>query len=138
MKKDSSRKEQKQREIIGIDLGDKVSHYVVINEDGEVVEEGTFRNQITSIEKHFRGEPRRIALEVGAQSAWITRQLQQMGHEVIVANARQVKWITASDQKRPRRCEEVSVACQGRRAATSAHRASQCRATGRIKYDSRS
>ena len=102
MKKDSSRKEQKPGEIIGIDLGDKVSRYVVINEDGEVVEEGTFRNQITSIEKHFRGEPRRIALEVGAQSAWITRQLQQMGHEVIVANARQVKWITSSDQKSDR------------------------------------
>lgn len=102
MKKDSNRKEQTRPEVIGIDLGDKVSRYVVLNEDGEVVEEGTFRNQITSIEKHFRGEPRRIALEVGAQSAWIARQLKQLGHEVIVANARQVKWITASDQKSDR------------------------------------
>jgi hypothetical protein len=102
MKKDNSRKEEKQREIVGIDLGDKVSHYAVINEEGEVVEEGTFRNQTTSIDKHFRGQPRRIALEVGAQSAWISRQLQQLGHEVIVANARQVRWITASDQKSDR------------------------------------
>ncbi|HEY4363347.1 MAG TPA: IS110 family transposase [Bryobacteraceae bacterium] len=53
-------------------------------------------------EKHFGGEPKRIALEVGAQSAWIGRQLKEMGHEVIVANARQVKWITASDQKSDR------------------------------------
>jgi transposase len=102
MKKDNSRKEEKQREIVGIDLGDKVSHYAVINEEGEVVEEGTFRNQTTSIDKHFRGQPRRIALEVGAPSAWISRQLQQLGHEVIVANARQVRWITASDQKSDR------------------------------------
>jgi transposase len=102
MRKDRSKTTEKQREIIGIDLGDKVSRYAVLNEDGEVVEEGTFRNQTTSIEKHFRGEPRRIALEVGAQSAWIARELQEMGHEVIVANARQVKWITASDQKSDR------------------------------------
>lgn len=102
MKTDNKRKELKQPEVIGIDLGDKVGRYVVLNEDGEVVEDGTFRNQLTSIEKHFRGEPRRIALEVGAQSAWIARQLKQLGHEVIVANARQVKWITASNQKSDR------------------------------------
>ncbi|HEY4363348.1 MAG TPA: hypothetical protein VGN17_20445 [Bryobacteraceae bacterium] len=51
MKKTNNGKEQKTREIIGIDLGDKVSHYVVINENGDVVEEGTFRNQVTSIRK---------------------------------------------------------------------------------------
>jgi len=102
MKSNHSKKESIQREIVGIDLGDKVSRYAVVNHDGEVVEEGTFRNQSTSIEKHFRGERRRIALEVGAQSAWIARQLREMGHEVIVANARQVRWITASDQKNDR------------------------------------
>jgi len=102
MKKNSAERKRMQREIIGIDLGDKVSRYAVINDDSEVIEEGTFRNQITSIDKHFRGEPRRIALEVGAQSAWIARQLREMGHEVIVANARQVKWITGSDQKNDR------------------------------------
>jgi transposase len=64
-----------------------------------VVEEGSFRNQVSSIEAHFGGEPRRIALEAGAQSAWISRELKNRGHEVIVANARQLKWITASDTK---------------------------------------
>jgi transposase len=86
-------------EIIGIDLGDKVSRYCIVDRDGAVVEEGSFRNQVSSIEKHFAGEPRRIALEAGAQSAWIGRELQRLGHEVIVANARQVKWIAASDTK---------------------------------------
>jgi transposase len=86
-------------ETIGIDLGDKMSHYAVVDRDGEVVEEGSFRNQAGSIEKHFSGERRRIALETGAQSAWIARELEKLGHEVIVANARQVKWITSSDQK---------------------------------------
>ena len=91
---------QKQmRETIGIDLGDKVSRYCIINQEGEVVEEGSFRNQTSSIEKHFGDQPRQIALEAGAQSAWISRELKKLGHEVIVANPRDLKWITASDTK---------------------------------------
>jgi|HubBroStandDraft_2_1064218.scaffolds.fasta_scaffold65144_2 transposase len=102
MKKLSKTQRQMDVETIGIDLGDKISHYAVVDRDGEVVEEGSFRNQASSIEKHFGGERRRIALEAGAQSAWIARELEKLGHEVIVANARQVKWITASDQKNDR------------------------------------
>jgi len=86
-------------ETIGIDVGDKVSRYCVVDAEGEVVEEGTFRNQASSIEKHFGGARRRIALEAGGQSAWIARELTGLGHEVIVANARELKWITRSDSK---------------------------------------
>lgn len=59
--------------------------------DGEVVEEGSFRNQVSSSEAHFGGEPRRIALKAGAQSAWISRELKRLGHEVIVHNACELK-----------------------------------------------
>jgi transposase len=86
-------------ETIGIDLGDKMSRYCIIDQGGEVVEEGTFRNQASSIKNHFGDRPRRVALEAGAQSAWISRELNQLGHEVIVANPRDLKWITASDTK---------------------------------------
>src|ERR1700676_193664 len=86
-------------ETIGIDLGDKVSRYCIVDQSGEVAEEGSFRNQASSIDKHFAGVPRRIALEAGAQSAWISRELKQLGHEVIVANPRELKWITSSDTK---------------------------------------
>jgi transposase len=86
-------------ETIGIDLGDKVSRYCIVDHSGDVVEEGSFRNQASSIEKHFGGEPRRIALEAGAQSAWIGRELNRLGHEVMVANPRELQWITSSDTK---------------------------------------
>jgi transposase len=86
-------------ETIGIDLGDKVSRYCIVDHHGEVVEEGSFRNQASSLEKHFGGEPRRIALEAGSQSAWISRELKRLGHEVLVANPRELKWITSSDTK---------------------------------------
>jgi transposase len=99
MRKFSKAQKRMPAETIGIDLGDKMSRYCIVNQGGEVVEEGSFRNQASSIETHFKGEPRRIALEAGAQSAWISRELKLLGHEVIVANARQLKWITASDTK---------------------------------------
>lgn len=97
--KKTSKMPKQMRETIGIDLGDKVSRYCIVDGDGEVVEEGGFRNQASSIEKHFCGEPRRIALEAGAQSAWISRELKRLGHEVVVANPRELKWITSSDTK---------------------------------------
>lgn len=86
-------------ETIGIDLGDKISRYCVVDHNGTVVEEGSFRNQASSIERHFAGSPCRVALEAGAQSAWISRELKRLGHQVIVAHARELKWITQSDTK---------------------------------------
>jgi transposase len=103
MKKNSKKAAVVPGETIGIDLGDKVSHYAIVNQDGEVVEEGTFRNQSSSIARQFGNTGwARIALETGAQSAWISRELKKLGHEVIVADARETKWITASDQKNDR------------------------------------
>jgi transposase len=44
----------------------------------------------------------RIALEVGTHSPWVSRLLTELGHEVIVANARQLKLITSSSRKSDR------------------------------------
>lgn len=41
----------------------------------------------------------RIALECGTHSPWISRLLQPWGHQVIVANARKIRAITASESK---------------------------------------
>jgi transposase len=103
MKKNSKAGERQPAETIGIDLGDKMSRYAILNEEGVVVEEGSFRNRVDSVAKHFGNRGRaRVALEVGTQSAWIARELSKLGHEVIVANARELKWITASDHKNDR------------------------------------
>lgn len=102
--RERSRASAAARETIGIDLGDKVSRYAILNAAGDVVEEGSFRNEVSSMEKHFGGDtkPARIAMEVGTQSAWMERELKRMGHEVIVANARELAWITSSDTKNDR------------------------------------
>jgi transposase len=77
---------------IGIDLSDVWSHYCTLNEDGEVVDRGRFRTTPKGVEKWFTDlPPVRIAMEAGAHSIWISEQLRELGHEVIVANVRELQ-----------------------------------------------
>ena len=48
----------------------------------------------------------RIALEVGGHSAWVSELLKELGHEVIVANARKLRMIFQSDSKHDRLAAE--------------------------------
>src|SRR6266851_6031416 len=88
---------------IGLDLGDKSSRYCVLNEAGQVVLERSVGSSKKAMTQVFGAIPRcRIALEVGTHSPWISRLLTKLGHEVIVANARQVKLISQSSRKNDR------------------------------------
>lgn len=85
---------------IGIDLGDVWSHYCTLNNQGEVMDRGRFRTTPSSVEKWFTDLPKtRIAMEAGTHSIWISEQLQELGHEVIVANVRELRAISHSDRK---------------------------------------
>ncbi len=85
---------------IGIDLGDVWSHYCTLNEDGEVVDRGRFRTTPKAIEKWFIDIPlARVAMEAGTHSIWISEQLKELGHDVIVANVRELRAISHSDRK---------------------------------------
>ena len=83
---------------IGMDLGDKASRYCVL--EGEQMVEGSVATTRKGMQQRFGGLRRcRIALEVGAHSRWVSRLLQDLGHEVYVANARQLRLITHSTRK---------------------------------------
>ncbi|WP_371720538.1 hypothetical protein [Acidobacterium sp. S8] len=41
----------------------------------------------------------RIAMEAGTHSIWVSEQLRELGHEVIVANVRELRAISHSDRK---------------------------------------
>ena len=97
---EQSRKGWKGPITIGMDLGDKMSRYCLLNSSGEVVEEGSVATTKKGIGQLFGRMRRcRIAIEVGTHSPWVSRLLKSYGHEVIVANARQVKLISASSRK---------------------------------------
>jgi transposase len=85
---------------IGIDLGDVWSHYCTLNQEGEVVDRGRFRTTLAGVERWFTDlPPVRIAMEAGTHSIWVSQQLLEMGHEVIVANVRELRAISHSDRK---------------------------------------
>jgi transposase len=93
---------------IGVDVGDKYSHLCVIGEAGEVVEETRLRTTETAFQRWFKGqESARVALETGTHSPWLSRLLEKLGHEVIVANARKLRLISESDSKRDRTDAEL-------------------------------
>jgi hypothetical protein len=94
------RRQAKVEMTIGIDLGDVWSHYCTLNQDGEVVDRGRFRTTPKAIEKWFTDvAPARVAMEAGTHSIWVSAQLQELGHEVIVANVRELRAISHSDRK---------------------------------------
>lgn len=56
-----------------------------------------------ALRRRFGGLPRmRLVLETGGHSPWISRLLEDGGHEVLVANARRVRLIAESDSKSDR------------------------------------
>ncbi len=85
---------------IGIDLGDVWSHYCTLNQQGEVINRGRFRTTPKAINTWFTDVPHaRVAMGAGVHSIWISEQLEQLGHEVIVANVRELRAISHSDRK---------------------------------------
>jgi transposase len=111
MKKNSTTTESLERQkksgpvsmTIGMDLGDKTSRYCALDENGRVVAERIVPTTIKGMEQTFGPMPRcRIAIEVGTHSPWISDLLSNLGFEVIVANARQVRLITKSSRKNDR------------------------------------
>ena len=86
--------------IIGLDLGDRSSYYCVLDEAGRMVLEDKVSTTPKALEARFGAVPRsRIALETGMHSPWVSRLLSQLGHETIVAHARNVRLIGESRRK---------------------------------------
>src|SRR5438067_3485795 len=85
---------------IGLDLGDRSSCYCVLDETGRIVMEQKVSTTPKALQMAFGAMPRsRIALETGMHSPWISRLLSALGHEVIVAHARNVRLIGESRRK---------------------------------------
>ena len=86
----------------GLDLGDRYSYLCLLDTvSGEVIEEGRLRTNPEALRRRFASErhPMRIAIETGTHSPWVSRLLEECGHEVLVANARKVRLIYANKRK---------------------------------------
>ena len=92
---------QQPKVTAGLDLGDRYSYLCLIDtQSGEVVEEGRLRTTPEALRRRFVSEPSlRIAMETGTHSPWVSRLLEECGHEVLVANARKLRLIYANKRK---------------------------------------
>src|SRR3569832_35993 len=79
---------------IGLDLGDRCSYYCILDEAGRILVEQRVATTPKALPAVFGAVARsRIALETGIHSPWVSRLLSEVGHEVIVAHARNVRLI---------------------------------------------
>lgn len=84
----------------GVDLGDKYSYLFVLDNGGEVVEEGKLRTTPDDLRRRFDSAERmKIAIEVGTHSTWVSRLLEECGHEVLIANPRKTRLIYGEKRK---------------------------------------
>jgi transposase len=92
--------------VIGLDLSDKKAQFAELDPDPaseEVLVEGTVPLTEAGLRKRFGERARcRVVLEVGAQSPWVSRLLTALGHDVIVANPRQIALIFRNQRKTDR------------------------------------
>lgn len=88
---------------IGIDLSDLTSSYCAISASGAVLDEGTFPTTSAGLDQVLaERSPSRVILEASTQTSWVARHVAKLGHEVIVANPRQVALISQSARKTDR------------------------------------
>jgi transposase len=88
--------------VVGVDLGDRKS-VACIYARGAIVSWFEFAMTPEGVRAAFEGKGfQRVALEAGAQSAWVTRLLQALGYTPVVANPRKLKAISANERKSDR------------------------------------
>lgn len=88
---------------IGIDLGDRSSALCILDQNGAIVGEAKLATTQAAFAQRLAALPRaRVALEAGTHSGWLSRFLTSCGHEVIVANPRELRKIYQSDRKNDR------------------------------------
>jgi transposase len=88
---------------MGLDLADKLSDLVGLNEEGSVIRRDRVKTSESELRRVFGAiTPTKIAIEVGTHSAWVSRVLTSLGHTVVVANARKVALIHQNKRKNNR------------------------------------
>jgi len=72
---------------VGVDLGDRKSVLCRLDAQAAVVERRTISTTAEAFHRYFSALPSaRVVLEAGTHSPWVSRLLEQLGHEALVAN----------------------------------------------------
>jgi transposase len=89
-----------------VDLGDKWSNYCIVGLDGETMSEGELQTSQQDFAEFFGAlAPARVVMEVGTHPAWARDVVARYGHEVLVANPRQME----GPKKRKRKNDRIDA-----------------------------
>lgn len=113
-------------EYIGLDLGKTSSQICILSEDGELVER-RIKTERESFAKLFgQRSPSRILLEASTESEWVARCLEQMRHEVVVADPNFAPMYASRSKKIKTDKRDARALCEACRlgAYRKAHRSS--------------
>lgn len=106
---------------IGLDLGDRVSRTCEVDAGGSVVKRASVATTLAGLDRYFGERDRcRVILEVGTHSPWVSRRIEALGHEVVVANPSAVY----GSRRRKKRNDDMDaefLARQGRVDTTLLH-----------------
>jgi len=96
---------------IGLDVGDRTTHYCVVDATRSVMKRGSFPTTPKALAKTLAEFPGAgVALEAGSQSPWMSRQLRGEGFAVHVVDPNRVQLIAKDPRKSDRRDAET-LAC---------------------------
>jgi transposase len=113
-------------EFIGLDLGKTSSQVCIQTENGELVER-RIKTERECLSK-LLGErpPARILIEASTESEWVARHLEELGHEVIVADPNFAPMYATRNKKIKTAKRDARTLCEAARlgAYRPAHRTS--------------
>jgi transposase len=114
-------------DFIGIDLHKVSSQVCILSKDGELTER-RIKSTRTSFDEVFAGRPQaRILVEASTESEWVASHLEQLGHEVIVADPNFAPMYATRDKKIKTDKRDARALCEACRlgAYRRAHRTSE-------------
>jgi len=89
--------------FVGCDLSDKMAEICVLDGNGAVIEAKRVQTTRVGLVKALKGyRCARVAIEAGTHSRWVEEVLSAAGHQVVVANPRQVQLIWGRRKKTDR------------------------------------
>ena len=89
--------------FVGCDLGDKQSEMCVVDQTGAVIESKRVRTTKQALVRALRKYDRaQVVVEAGTHSRWVEEALTSAGHQVVVANPRQIQLIWGRRKKTDR------------------------------------
>src|SRR5690349_23339702 len=91
------------RLTVGVDLGDRWSHFCILGLHGETLSEGQLQTREAEVAEFFQAiPPARVVMEVGTHSPWMQEIVAGEGHEVVVANTRLMEGSKSRKRKNDR------------------------------------